>query len=271
VWDRFTGIDFSGSRDAGRKIWIAEAEGSATGLRVLSLERADRKLGVSSEREHVLPALVEFIAGQRGALIGMDFPFSLPECALFARPWRDLALQLGERFTNPDEMRDWCWRQTGNREQRRETERVAVTPFCSYNLWIKCQTYYGISRVIAPLVRTGAGQFPPMQPVAVQSALPTVIEVCPASTLKSLRTSSGGYKGRSAAHRERRVEILGALKQFRLLGDLSSELEQTTLSNSDGDALDAIIAAIAASRAVSQLESPASAALACIDEGCVYF
>jgi hypothetical protein len=98
-----------------------------------------------------------------------------------------------------------------------------------------------------------------------------VIEICPASTLTHLRISSDGYKGRGSEHRARRVEILGALSRLCLLSSPSPEIEQTATSNNDGDALDAIVAAVAVSRAVSQLLSTASTSLRCLDEGRVYF
>jgi hypothetical protein len=274
---KFIGIDFSGARDAGRKIWIAEAQSDGPGLYIVSLSRADRLLGVSARRGEVLPALVSHIAAQSGAVIGMDFSFSVPECALFARTWRDFALNVESRFAGQDELRDWCWRNAGSREVRRATELAASTPFSAYNRRIKFQTYFGITQVIAPLLRDGAAAFPPMEPHIPDSSgrpeamrAPQVIEVCPASTIKSLGISSGGYKGRGEERALRRRQILEALKQASGLR-IPADIERAAMGDSEGDALDAIAAAMAASRAAAQIASGEIAPHGHIDEGHVFF
>ena len=68
----------TGAEKAGNAIWIAE--GRFDGERV-HIERCGPAAGLPDsgpERTYCLPALVNFIATQGNAIIGCDFPFSLP-------------------------------------------------------------------------------------------------------------------------------------------------------------------------------------------------
>ncbi|MGH6959725.1 MAG: hypothetical protein ACREE7_04510, partial [Dongiaceae bacterium] len=76
--ERIIGIDFSGAERAGHAIWIAEARIDGERIRIETCSPAADIAGSGAERAHCLPALVEFIANQRNAIIGCDFPFSLP-------------------------------------------------------------------------------------------------------------------------------------------------------------------------------------------------
>ena len=77
--ERVIGIDFSGAEKAGRAIWIAEARIDGERVYIENCGPAAELAGSGPERARCLPALVAFITAQRNAIIGCDFPFSLPE------------------------------------------------------------------------------------------------------------------------------------------------------------------------------------------------
>lgn len=261
------GIDFSGSQYAGRSIWISETDAS-DGLRIASVERADSLLGTGTRREHVLPALVEYISSKKNAFIGIDFPFTVAQSTMFTRPWRQFVTSLENNFATPDEFRTWCWQAAGNRELRRATEKVTSTPFASYNRRIKYQTYFGITQVIAPLLRSGAASFPPME--HVEPGKPAVIEICPSSTLKSFGQSTVGYKKSTAEGRQRREILLAAVKERSAITHVKPAAEEAAIDDPKGDALDAILAAVATERGAAQIMNGPIDLHGPIDEGHVF-
>ena len=266
---KIIGIDFSGAQYAGRNIWIAEADFSDS-LDIKTVERSDRLLGARTGRDHILPALVEYIAAQTDSVVGLDFPFSVPAKTMFSRPWERFATELGKRFPGPAEMQTALASKAGGKEIRRNTENVSRTPFASYNLRIRSQTYYGISRVIAPLIESDRAAFPPMTPV--DGRKPSVVEICPASTLKELGQSTDHYKEKeTATHVENRRRLLDATRSDSLVKSIAAHCEEAALSDKHGDALDAIVAAVATARAAKQIAAGEIQLHGPVDEGHVFY
>lgn len=240
--ERFIGIDFSGSARAGDSIWLAEASLQGRVVRIEECRPASRLPGSGPAREQCLPALVDYICGLHGVLVGCDFPFSLPERMMDACTWRQFALQFGERFPDPDAFLADCRRRGDGREIKRACDRDSRVPFAAYNLRIYRQTFHGIRDVLAPLVARNGACVLPMQ--APRPGRPWVIETCPASTLKK----SGlylSYKGARAAHRAARRRIIDGLSDKELISRLGTPLAKVALDNTGGDALDSMIAATA--------------------------
>jgi hypothetical protein len=77
---------------------------------------------------------------------------------------------------------------------------------------------------------------------------PTIMEVCAACSLKHLDCYPS-YKGRTALHRRARQRILDCLVDLDLLAAPRRALRQQLLDNIGGDALDAVIGAVATARA----------------------
>ncbi|NJL94693.1 MAG: DUF429 domain-containing protein, partial [Anaerolineae bacterium] len=96
---------------------------------------------------------------------------------------------------------------------------------------------------VRPLVLSNAACVLPMQPAAMH--LPWVVEACPAVLLKR-RGLYIPYKGRQPEHRAARQHILGTLQ-----ADLQVALDHTAviLHDVEGDALDSVLAALAATQA----------------------
>lgn len=72
---RINGIDFSGAKDAGRKIWMAGGAIEGDILEIKECLMAEELDGSARERGKCHAALREFIAGEKYGAFGLDFPF----------------------------------------------------------------------------------------------------------------------------------------------------------------------------------------------------
>jgi hypothetical protein len=160
--------------------------------------------------------------------------------------------------------RTWALCRADGRELRRAADREAKTPFNSYNLRIYRQTWWGIAHLINPLLKTGQAIVRPYQPLA-RVLRPILIEACPASSLKAIRFYPA-YKGSSGAHRQERGAVLRKLIEIGVLEAPSRRLQAILLDNAGGDALDALIAALAASHAAIETEADSDQRI----EGIIY-
>lgn len=262
---RILGVDFSGASDAGRKIWIAEGRLSEAGaLDLTSCIAATELPGSGTAPALAVPALARHIAGSGEARIGCDFPFSLPRGLVKARDWRSFALRYAAEFADADSFREIMRRQENAIEHKRMTDRIAGTPFNSYNLRLYRQTWWGIAGLLRPLVASHSAIVRPQQKLA--SGKPVLMEVCAACTLKSIDLYPS-YKGREAKHRRARRRILEGLIDRGALAAPDRRMRALLLDNEGGDALDAAIGAIAAARADLRAEPDSFQRL----EGRVYF
>ena len=88
----------------------------------------------------------------RNAVFGLDFPFGLPISLVKEHAWDEFIMAFPSSFPNPDDFKKKCFSKAGNQELRRRTDCEAHTPFSPYNLRLYKQTYYGISKVLFPLI-----------------------------------------------------------------------------------------------------------------------
>ena len=262
---RILGVDFSGASDAGRKIWIAE--GARTGNGALSLSSCVAAIdlpGGGITPDVAVPALARHIASLGRARVGCDFPFGLPRDLVAARTWRSFALRYAAEFADAHSFRAIMRSRHDAVEHKRRTDVTAKTPFNSYNLRLFRQTWWGISGVIGPLVRAGRAIVRPQQKLV--DGKPVLIEVCAACTLKSIELYPP-YKGRRPEHRRARARILGHFVDRGALAAPTRRLRRLILDNEGGDALDAVIGAVATAHADLAVEADAHQRL----EGRVYF
>lgn len=242
---RVAGVDFSGAREAGKNIWIAEGAVTPDGVKIEALARAADLPGGANAFEPAMTALVDHVATLTEHVIGFDFPFSLPASLLTQDTWPSFARGFAADYTNPDQFRDHCRAQTGGRELKRATDTEARVPWCVYNLRLYRQTWAGIRHVLYPLVEQhGARVIPLQKPLAGK---PLIAEICPASTLKA-EGLYVPYKGRGEELRAARAVILRSVTRRGLLSPVRGKLRETILDNTGGDALDAVLSAIAAAR-----------------------
>ena len=264
---RVFGVDFSGARDAGNCLWVATGRLTDAGVWITACGPGRELPHSGVERAKCLAALVELIGRERGAVLGLDFPFGLPLVLVGDQTWESWVRTFSERYADAEGFRVACRLDAGGRELRRGTDVSACTPFSPYNLRVYRQTFYGLRDVLAPVVGSGlASVLPMMRPVAGQAR---VVEICPASTLKRTGLYHHGYKAGGSAGRHARQEILAGLLAAGLASGVAPEVRQRVLDDAGGDALDSIVAACAAGRATLvptvDPEDPAARV-----EGCVY-
>lgn len=244
------GIDFSGGVDCGRKIWIARAESGNDGrLELRECQPLKDLCGAHTNREVCFPVLVDYIASHNTAVIGCDFPFGIPVQLMKDTTWERFINGFADRFESPESFRDWC-RQSLGREVKRKTDIEAQTPFSPYNLRLYRQTYYGIRDILYPLVKDGIASVLPMQ--AETAGKPVVAEVCPSSTLRQFNMHRE-YKGSGAKAGEQRSIIIDFLKEHKLIRIDDDDIHRKIVSDNEGDALDSVVAAIAASSVPSDI------------------
>lgn len=232
------GIDFSGAKHAGRKIWLAQLRPAPEGAALVMLVQASAFWPGAASRDAVLPHLRAFIAAQRGALFGMDFPISLAASMIPYPDWDAFVRHFDADYPNADALYR-AGQASG--QPRRHTDYDARTPFAPTNLRLFRQTYYGISQVLAPLAAAGAAVVLPCQPEPDDDR-PRLLEICPASFLKARRLYFR-YKGSSERARESRAAILTSLEW---MGLTDAGRFPALLDDAQGDALDSLLAAFSA-------------------------
>jgi hypothetical protein len=240
------GVDFSGATDAGRATWIARGVARPKGLEVHDVLPAAELPGGGRSRDASLAALRELIVGS-DAVCGLDFPFAVARSLMRTGDWVVFADGFAARYPSVEAFRDDCRASARGRELRRATDREAKTPFSPSNLRVFKQTYYGIRDLLAPLVRAGQARVLPMQ--APDARRPLLLEVCPASTLKSL----GLYRPyKDPASPKTRAALLDALVAGGVLRPCPPAAQERIVGDGRGDALDAVLAAVACARALDR-------------------
>ena len=247
-WSRVLGVDFSGARDAGNKIWIAEAVVTGNGIEIESCRRARDLPGGAVDRESALRALVDYLAGKTDALAGLDFPFSLPVTMISESSWEEFVSAFARRYQTPEYFRDDCAERGDGHELKRRTDVEARVPFSAYNLRLYRQTYWGIRDVLRPLIADDAVRVIPMQ--TPRASAPVIAEICPASILKREGLYSS-YKGRGPRFRAARESIVDQLIERQTLRRPGEPILVKILEDTGGDALDAVIGAIGAARVIA--------------------
>ncbi|MFN3431948.1 MAG: hypothetical protein ACK46X_18610, partial [Candidatus Sericytochromatia bacterium] len=105
-----------------------------------------------------------------------------------------------------------------------------------------------LSDVVAPLLEADRVRVRPMQAPAPGRA--TLVEICPASTLKA-EGLYRAYKAESAAHAAARRAMLDTVSwRFGVTFERPA-LVARVVADPEGDALDAVLAAVATARALT--------------------
>ncbi|MDK2939268.1 MAG: hypothetical protein PWQ51_1432 [Methanolobus sp.] len=246
---RIFGVDFSGAKDAGRKIWISEGISSGDKLHIQScypiFEIVSDK---SKQRDACLSALRDQILSDNNAVFGMDFPFSLPDKLMSGKDWYSFVSDFPDEYESADAFRKKMQYMGGKTELKRLTDVEVKAPFSIYNLWVYKQTYFGIRDVLRPLVTEERACAIPMQ--TPESGKPWLMEICPASTLKS-EDLYIGYKGRTEKEENKREYILSKLIENGII--ISDDVKEKIIKNKDGDALDSFVAAYATYRSILKM------------------
>ncbi|WP_428388362.1 DUF429 domain-containing protein [Mucisphaera sp.] len=244
------GIDLSAARDAGRKTWITQAtwDSSSSELSVREVSAASDLLKVPADPDRLFPAIVDFLREQSSSLVAIDAPLSLPFAAM-PDGWHSAMIEAPVKYPTPEDLRSQL------RETKRETDRESKTPMAPGNLRLYRQTHAAVTRLVHPLITQQAVRVFPLEKAS--SALPTLVEGCPASLLKAYKDTLPlkPYKGNRPEHREQRQAILAWLNQ-QVLIDIHKPLAQRVLDNSGGDALDSLLCASIAAGTLLMLTQP---------------
>ena len=257
------GVDFSGAAKAGRTIWLASTTVRKRGpLRLDSLDRLDRLIG-TADRPAAMAALVSAVQTSDDTLWAIDFPFGLP-VEIGPRGW---ASQVRRVQRWPDgayafghDCLERARRRGGPMHIRRLTDREQRVPFDPYHYRIIYQTFHGMRDVLGPLsedLQTRISPFPAERPDARR----TVVEACPATTLHHLGLPHQNYKQAAGGpltpkHRRTRRTIVDGLEPHVRIGDRH---RRVIMRDPGADALDAVIAAVGATRSWPLLDHAAIA------------
>jgi len=244
AFDTIYGVDFSAHEgDAAYKTWVAEATHEGDTLRVSSVRCAWDAFDLSAAgRAGTLPALVSFLGDESNALVGLDFPFSLPaavvEDRFDATTWPAFLAEFTEVWSSPRALFDDVNDTEGTVRRDTDDEHGGQPPAG----WrIKTQTYYGNSAVLAPLVRDHDASAPSFRS---EGSGPTLLETYPAGVFDEAGLNRDGYKGVPEDCRERRRANVDGLRSegVELPEDVAS------LAAHNDDALDSLACAYAAWR-----------------------
>lgn len=246
------GIDFSGAVDAGRRVWITEGEIQGNRLKIKKCLRGDELPTSGQDRDRCLQSLQKFISKNSDCAFGLDFSFGLPEALVDERSWSEFILTFPRKYRSAEAFRLRCRAAEVNGELKRLTDRESRTPFCPYNLRIYRQTYYGICKLLFPLVKSGKVCVVPMQPLSPGKAW--IFEICPASLLKSISLYQP-YKGKTRNHLHNRRQILKFFLDRKTIFFSGAHLLDRIIHNSEGDALDSLLAAIGTFRTLHRVDS----------------
>ena len=263
------GIDFSGAQDAGKKIWIAKGVVKTDSLLIEDCFRARDLQDSGNELETCLPALRNLIKEHSDSTFGMDFPFGLPKDLVAQDSWKDFILKFPSLYSSPEYFKEKCFLEAGRREQKRNTDIKSKTPFSPYNLRVFKQTYYGILKIITPLIREDIARVLPMQKPKPGRCL--ILEICPASTLKHYNLyQKYKYPEEKDDRPETRLKILKEIEKRGNLKFKDKGIRKLVIQDRNGDALDSVIAAFATFRAVQDGLSPKTENKDYMIEGYVY-
>jgi hypothetical protein len=254
--DLVYGVDFSGAKDAGKRIWIACGTAKEEGLQIETCRPAEDLPGSSREREQAMRALRELIITENRCIVGLDFPFGLPQELVGHDRWESFVLAFPQDYPSPEAFREACCEAAGGRELRRLTDEAARTPFSPYNIRLYRQTYYGIRDLLHPLMAEDQARVLPLQELAADR--PWLLEICPASTLKRAGLYVP-YKGIQDQRRSARRDILQGLERKRIAIQKQA-VRSTIVHDAGGDALDSVIAALATYEALCTSPSAKSKA-----------
>jgi hypothetical protein len=226
------GVDWSGSAQAGKKVWAARiAFGGPAGNR---LDFVRRPFPPGLDAAGVAARFAGWLRGESFDVAGLDFCFGVA---------RQHTLQ-GLPTAGPPALGPWLathyltpegFKAALGRELKRETDRARSSPFAPTNLRMYRQTYWGIQAL--------AGVADPILPWSPAGGR-AVVEVLPAHVVSRLCPGCR-YKGRTPHARAERQRLFGVLRAACRL-QVSTGDEDAMLGDSEGDALDAVLAAVAA-------------------------
>jgi len=250
------GVDWSGARDAWSKIWGAtltfDADAKPTLVALVRPLAADATDPTK---------LVDWVHAQSFDVAGFDFCFGVATEQL-AR----LDRAIGSRFSSAPEVRPNeigalltsrskamdadAFRSASAPEGHRVTDERMQSPFRPTNLRMYRQTYWGL-RLLGSLQSERYAFVPWDVP---SPGKPVVVEVLPRNVVRWLVPDAASYKAENVVDRpaclSTRMEILRDVKEATRLR-FDEKQSRAIADDHEGDALDAVLAALAAAHALA--------------------
>ena len=247
---RLHGVDFSGASDPGESVWLTTAEPTSDGIEVIDCRSAREAFGATG-RDEVLAALRSFPG--EDDVMGVDASFGLPRPVLPDRvaasdDWREAVRWVAEEYADGDALgaqADWKDRARASDADGVELKRRTDGPTGAnspYSFITRYQTFHAMRDLLAPVLDSVS-----VEPMVAGDG-PTLIEVYPAATLRDLGLPDRKYKEPGTEARAKRERILVGLCEWGV--ELPDSFEERVLGDTDGDALDSLLAAVATARAV---------------------
>ncbi len=240
---RIIGAQFSGAALAGSRTWIAEGVIEDGALRIAMVRQVADLPNGAVERDLAMIALRKYFAKQRATVIGIDFPFSLPKALVKEKRWTDFIAAFGKRYDDVQDFTTQAKKAAGNQERWRHTDRELGKRSAPHKRRLAFQTFFGIRDILAPLVGEGLAAAVPMQEPIPRK--PIFVEVSPPSSMRRARISPP-FKGAAPLARRAREGVLASYERMGQLWPLPPEVRERVLDDAEGDALNAVVAAIAA-------------------------
>lgn len=251
VTDTVHGVDFSGARQAGHGIWLAEATVDGDTLCIEDCQSAADRFGVA-DRAPCLGRLVEFC--RAASVVGMDFPFGVPAVLHDRETWTGAVEWVTTVAHDADGFQRECKERAeaatdGERTNLLRETDGPVGAMCPYAQYIYKQTFHGIRDVLAPLARDPAVVVAPMQSGDGDDAETRLCEVYPAAALAGLDLPAEAYKDSDGPARDRRRAIVDGLEAETPV-EYAEGIRGALVDDAGGDAIDSVVAALATHRAV---------------------
>jgi hypothetical protein len=255
----YSGVDWSGAVEAGRKVWRAELSGDG--------ELVDlRQPWLGQGGVEFIRSVAAWIASMSEAWVAFDFPFGIAladQQALFGRRLdhpRKWSAVVAHAYDTPLTFVSALAALNLFGKHRRECDGDAPWPPLFRQLMY--QTYCGhrLLHLLSQRVRLLPWDH------AVTAAV-SVVETCPATVLKRLGLDATRYKG--AGTRRQRLILLEAVVRLEKLY-VPPTLRNAILEDDESDAFDALLAATAARRAAHADHQQLSGGLSSLLEGCIY-
>jgi hypothetical protein len=258
------GIDWSGAARAGDKIWVASIDCERNA--VLDV----RQPWKSRTNPDVTDAVADWLGHLDAGWIGLDSPLGLASA--------DRMSLVGTTSLDPFQWSRELMRRYPTREafiaaaiegkltgrHRRATDARLRSPFPPLLLQLIHQTYAAF-RLISRLERSRVRILPWGHALARPV---TLLEVCPAITLRSLGLSNRNYKLKADSRVVRERLLDAALHHQKWTID--EDVRDAVLEDPEGDGLDAILCGIAASNAAGLDHAKIALEPAALEEGWIY-
>jgi hypothetical protein len=248
---RVAGLDFSGAKRPAAHLYWAEGEFTVTRARQRLMIRSCMSGAELDDRPTIstdcYPVLVDRMLSQGEAWVGCDFPFSIPREAIDPLTWKEYLLSLDKQFRGPTDWQHHCRKKLAG-EKKRDADKAARAPWAPTNLRLYRQTYFGMSGILAPLVRENRAVALPF--MLDRPGKLKLLEVCPACRLKEAGRYVP-YKGRTPSHRRSRKRLVDELSAITMLDvQMTSNVRRRMIDQSGGDALDAVLATAIVARSI---------------------